>query len=314
MEGEPSAKRVKTEAPPEAPPAKPEGESVVERVRHILPKACALRDLLDSVDRVRETAAADAAAAAAAEAARAVDRAQRAAALDRKFACAACGNRDQTLFVTDNSGGDTICRACGVVVEQKRIHEGSMYRKFEGEEDRNHHGPAPNPLYSHAHNMRTQISMTTKDGAPLGPRGGQASADAYRLKTTQESMELNLSNMGRDDRRTRTEYKDEQKREAFDLLTHMCAHLKFHDAVGEKAKELFAHYRDARQHVHHFETVLGACLVLAHDIVAQAQAHTAAAAAPTVMTHRQKLLRIRKPIRPRVATAPPSPHQSPRSR
>ena len=37
------------------------------RVRHILPKACALRDLLDSVDRVRETAAADAAAAAAAE-------------------------------------------------------------------------------------------------------------------------------------------------------------------------------------------------------------------------------------------------------
>ena len=92
----------------------------------------------------------------------------------------------------------------------------------------------------------------------------------------------------------------------------MCAHLKFHDAVGEKAKELFAHYRDAREHVHHFETVLGACLVLAHDIVAQAQAHTAAAAAPTVMTHRQKLLR--KPIRPRVATAPPSPHQSPRSR
>ena len=232
MEGEPSAKRAKTEAPP----AKPEGESVVERVRNILPKACALDDLLGSVERVRETAAADAAAAAAAEAARAVDRAQRAAALDRKLACAVCGNRDQTLFVTDNSGGDTICRACGVVVEQKRIHEGSMYRKFEGEEDRNHHGPAPNPLYSHAHNMRTQISMTTKDGAPLGPRGGQASADAYRLKTTQESMELNLSNMGRDDRRTRTGYKDEQKRRAFELLTHMCARLDFRGAVGDDAE------------------------------------------------------------------------------
>ena len=50
MEGEPSAKRAKTEAPP----AKPEGESVVERVRNILPKACALDDLLGSVERVRE--------------------------------------------------------------------------------------------------------------------------------------------------------------------------------------------------------------------------------------------------------------------
>ena len=73
MEGEPSAKRAKTEAPP----AKPEGESVVERVRNILPKACTLDELLGVIDRVRETAAADAAAAAAAEAARAVDRARR---------------------------------------------------------------------------------------------------------------------------------------------------------------------------------------------------------------------------------------------
>ena len=56
MEGEPSAKRAKTEAPP----AKPEGESVVERVRNILPKACALDDLLGSVERVRETAAQEA--------------------------------------------------------------------------------------------------------------------------------------------------------------------------------------------------------------------------------------------------------------
>lgn len=39
-----------------------------------------------------------------------------------------------------------------------KVHEGSMYRKFEGEADRSHHGPAPNRLYSTAHNMRTWIS------------------------------------------------------------------------------------------------------------------------------------------------------------
>ena len=50
MEGEPSAKRAKTEAPP----AKPEGESVVERVRNILPKACALDDLLVEMPATRK--------------------------------------------------------------------------------------------------------------------------------------------------------------------------------------------------------------------------------------------------------------------
>ena len=70
--------------------------------------------------------------------------------------------------------------------------------------------------------------------------------------------------------------------------------------------------------MHHFETVLGACLVLAHDAVAREQALTAseaaaASAAPTVTTHRQQLLS--KPIRPRVATAPPPrPRRPPRRR
>lgn len=46
-----------------------------------------------------------------------------------------------------------------------QVHEGSMYRKFEGEADRSHHGPAPNRLYSTAHNMRTWIS----EGLVRGP-------------------------------------------------------------------------------------------------------------------------------------------------
>ena len=39
-------------------------------------------------------------------------------------------------------------------------------------------------------------------------------------------MELDLSNMGRDDRKTRTGYKDDQKRKAFDLLTHYAMNLE----------------------------------------------------------------------------------------
>lgn len=48
---------------------------------------------------------------------------------------------------------------CGTVVQDHIVHEGSAYRKFEGEEDKSHHGPAPNKLFSSGHNLRTLISQ-----------------------------------------------------------------------------------------------------------------------------------------------------------
>ena len=49
------------------------------------------------------------------------------------------------------------------------MHEGSAFRKFEGEIDRNHHGDAPNPLYSNNHNM-----STTLGGSPYEAPGSGA--------------------------------------------------------------------------------------------------------------------------------------------
>jgi hypothetical protein len=40
----------------------------------------------------------------------------------------------------------------------RQAHEGNMYRHFEGEADRSHHGLPPDKLYSTAYNMRTNIS------------------------------------------------------------------------------------------------------------------------------------------------------------
>ncbi|CAM9585877.1 unnamed protein product, partial [Ectocarpus sp. 8 AP-2014] len=88
-----------------------------------------------------------------------------------QFSCPVCKNKKQSNFMQDAKQGDTIClgadgQGCGTVVQDHKarrrggggVHEGSMYRKFEGEADRSHHGPAPNRLYSTAHNMRTWIS------------------------------------------------------------------------------------------------------------------------------------------------------------
>lgn len=81
-----------------------------------------------------------------------------------RFRCETCGNTEQNNFITDYARGDTICNGvdgngCGTVVQDHIVHEGSAYRKFEGEEDKSHHGPAPNKLFSSGHNLRTMISQ-----------------------------------------------------------------------------------------------------------------------------------------------------------
>ena len=52
------------------------------------------------------------------------------------------------------------------------MHEGSQFRKFEGEVDRNHHGDAANPLLSTSYNMSTTLGgVQITSGAGLGGFG-----------------------------------------------------------------------------------------------------------------------------------------------
>jgi hypothetical protein len=89
--------------------------------------------------------------------------------------CSACNNADQSLFVLDGKNGDVICTNCGVVNSESIMHEGSQFRKFEGEEDRNHHGEVPNPLFSNSHNMATTLGgMSFTPGAGMGGYGSAA--------------------------------------------------------------------------------------------------------------------------------------------
>ena len=84
--------------------------------------------------------------------------------------CTSCGNNDQASFILDRKNGDQICTNCGTVVGESIMHEGQQFRKFEGEEDRNHHGVAPNPLFSDSHNMGTTlggISIQTGPGLSI---------------------------------------------------------------------------------------------------------------------------------------------------
>ena len=167
-------------------------------------------------------------------------------AIDKYKKCPGCGNNDQSEFVLDRKNGDLICANCGIVVSESIMHEGSQFRKFEGEVDRNHHGDASNPLYSNAHNMGTSLSsVMPTTGAGMGGRGSGAGGGRRNLETILKNAhaytELNVSQFGRTDaRRTRVGYKDRQKKSAFAQMTHAGDALNLHEAVVQRAKELFA--------------------------------------------------------------------------
>lgn len=151
------------------------------------------------------------------------------------------------------------------------MHEGTQFRKFEGEEDRNHHGAAPNKLYSDSYNMGTSlggVSMAVGAGRGGFGSGGKNNLENV-LKNIHAYTEMNISQFGKDEKKTRIGYKDRQKKEAFVQMTHVADALSLHQAVLQLAKELFAGFRDDRELVQQFKGVLAACLCEAFDQLSQ---------------------------------------------
>ena len=173
--------------------------------------------------------------------------------------CKVCKGTD---FRFDRKNGDVTCTCCGVVAHQHIIHEGSQFRIFEGEADRNHHGPAFDPLFSNSYNMSTCLSSSTYESN--GASGGSTSKGLNGLRKAHAFVEANLINLsemnGNNKEVTRQGYKDKQKREAFVLLKNTGEALDLNVAVVERAKELFACFRDDRDVVKDLGGVLAACL------------------------------------------------------
>lgn len=171
--------------------------------------------------------------------------------------CHNCGNNQQSAFVLDAKNGDVICQDCGTVVTESLMHEGSQFRKFEGEEDRNHHGDTWNPLYSNAHNLSTTLGGIQVSGGIHGWGAGSKRNLETILRNAHAYTELNVSQFGRTDRKTRIGYKDKQKKEAFMNMQHVGDALNLHEAVIQRAKEIFAGFRDDRELVQQFKPVIG---------------------------------------------------------
>eukprot|EP00753_Platysulcus_tardus_P012028 PLAT3333.4.p1 GENE.PLAT3333.4~~PLAT3333.4.p1 ORF type:complete len:404 (-),score=137.46 PLAT3333.4:938-2116(-) len=179
--------------------------------------------------------------------------------------CTTCGNNNQGDFIVDHHSGDVIClgveqRGCGCVIIAHKVHEGDWTRSFSEDEDKRQHGRPMDPLFSTSYNLRTSFGD-----------GGAAKV----LRKFQDKVEMDLSQMGKDERRTREGYKDQHKRAAFHLIQKVSTNLNLHHRVMEEARRNFAAFRDEREHVHQYETVVAACIIVAYSAVRRAGWETA---------------------------------------
>jgi transcription initiation factor TFIIIB Brf1 subunit/transcription initiation factor TFIIB len=165
---------------------------------------------------------------------------------ETRVTCSDCQNSDPAKFVEDPQCADVICMKCGLVVEQQKLHEGAAFRVFEGEENRNHHGPAPNPLLSGAANLETVVPALV--GADTAVR---EVARSYGKENA--------------DQRTTDGYKNRQKRQVFRIMSDCGASLRLPLYTVELAKQHFARLRDSQEKVQKLQQRIAACLVIAHE-------------------------------------------------
>ena len=85
-------------------------------------------------------------------------------------------------------------------------------------------------------------------------------AEDKRIEREQIRIEKSLSNLGTDDKRTTTYYRNKQKRQAFEIMQNAAAKYNIHDTIISYAKEEYSRYRDVREHVHDFEACVAACM------------------------------------------------------
>lgn len=179
-----------------------------------------------------------------------------------RFTCERCGNQNQLNTISDPRSGDLICNGsdgfgCGFVVQSHHVDLGAAKRNFEGVEEKNHYGPTPNHLMSDAWNMSTSMCTTSFTG--------HDDSGFKKLSHAARTVEMDLSNIGCDDRRTREGYKSKQKRQAFELMEHLADNLNIHRSVVVRAEEEFSKYRDVRESLQQYEGVVAACLALAYQ-------------------------------------------------
>jgi hypothetical protein len=164
-----------------------------------------------------------------------------------------CRNSREEMFENDDRLGQITCMVCGTVAVERLIVDKEWVRNFEDdEEDKSFHGRPPDPNFSSARNLSITFAR-----AP-----GTSKASATEKRRLQEEIELNTSKSS--DQRTRTGYRDHQKMAMFDKMSEVRDALQLHDTVLERAKQIFARYRDKEEQITKPYEHVAACMLVAY--------------------------------------------------
>jgi transcription initiation factor TFIIB len=133
--------------------------------------------------------------------------------------CPRCG---KSSLVTDGTGSETYCTACGLVVREKMVDAGPEWRSFSGDEkgDRSRAG-MPSSIAVHDMGLATMIGGANKDASGRALSG---------------SMKSTVERMRTWDRRSQVhESADRNLRQAFNELRRFSDKLTVSEAITEKA-------------------------------------------------------------------------------
>jgi len=115
---------------------------------------------------------------------------------DNSNLCPECGNGN---LIFDDSRGEIICHACGLVIDQKMIDQGPDWRAFSAEDEKQKaRAGAPTTLTLHDKGLSTIIGRKNRDayGRKISPK---KKAKIYRLRKwntrsrTNKAIDRNLS-------------------------------------------------------------------------------------------------------------------------
>ena len=106
----------------------------------------------------------------------------------------------------------------------------------------------------------------------MGTSGANSAYDNPEFKKiafSARQTEMDLSQIGQDERRVREGFKSEQKQKAYKLIDDHSNRLRIHPSVVNKAMDEFSSYRDFKQALQDFEGIVAACLYLSYEEMAR---------------------------------------------
>ena len=181
--------------------------------------------------------------------------------IERKMKrCSICGNDNPANVFEDRKTGDYIClgkngTGCGNVLDDCMMDKGPDKRNFEGEDERNHHGPLLDS------NLPDFLNLQTVPKKMVG--NVLTTIPSKDLQRAMEHDRKAIDARERGDLSTGIYYKEKQIQSELKIIDNWVGELGLHKSIVDAAQKEFTCYRRAKDKIFQLEIIRAACIALA---------------------------------------------------